>query len=43
MEISLRNLGGKINEEIDEVKEELLKLSEKEIKDNRGKENWREK
>ena len=28
----------KINEEIDEVKEELLKLSEKEIKDNRGKE-----
>jgi len=28
----------KINEEIDEVKEELLKLSEKEIKDNGGKE-----
>ena len=29
---------GKINEEIDEVKEELLKLSEKEIKQNGGKE-----
>ena len=28
---------GKINEEIDEVKEELLKLSEKEIKDNGDK------
>ena len=43
----LKTLGGvydytypweKINEEIDEIKEELLKLSEKEIKENGGKE-----